>query len=218
MKKKELQAKISKRLKEYLIKEKTLPKSSKDLFKGKESEKTFETVVAEPKALFAHIMESYITETLQVLEEDENYIEMSVREKLLSFYFVFINQLKGDEEFLKTVFSPKQFQLLKSVREAMRPPFMEFIEHLIQEGIVNEEIKSRMVLDKIYSMALEKDLIIVLKFWLKDESEEKAKTDELIERLVNLEMNALGPNFLDDLIGIGKMMLENSPLAKYTSR
>lgn len=218
MKKKELQAKISKRLKEYLIKEKTLPKSSKDLFKGKESEKTFETVVAEPKALFAHIMESYITETLQVLEEDENYIEMSVREKLLSFYFVFINQLKGDEEFLKTVFSPKQFQLLKSVREAMRLSFMEFIEHLIQEGIVNEEIKSRMVLDKIYSMALEKDLIIVLKFWLKDESEEKAKTDELIERLVNLEMNALGPNFLDDLIGIGKMMLENSPLAKYTSR
>ncbi len=218
MKKKELQAKLANRLKEYLEKEKQLPKSSKDLLKGKETGKTYASVESEPKRLFEHIMESYIIETLSVLEEDENYAEMSVREKLLSFYFVFVNQIKEDEEFLKVVFSPRQFQLMKHVKNAMRPPFVEFIDQIVQEGIINEEIKSRMALDKVYSMTLEKDLIIVLKFWLKDQSEDKAKTDELIERLVHLEMNALGPNFMDDLLGIGKMMLENSPMSKYMSR
>jgi hypothetical protein len=215
MKKKELQAKIAKRLKKYVVKEQKIPTSIKKLLKEKETEKTFSTVVSDPKELFEQILESYITETLQVLEEDDSYDSMSVREKLLSFYFVLVNEMKGDEDFLRFVLSPRQFQLSKSIKNSMRPPFLGFIEQIIQEGILNEEIKSRMALDKIYSMTLEKDLIIVLKFWLKDDSEDKAKTDELIERLVHLEMNALGPNFMDDFIGIGKMMLENSPLTKY---
>ncbi|MEZ4936422.1 MAG: hypothetical protein R2799_02400 [Crocinitomicaceae bacterium] len=218
MKKKELQEKIAQRLKEYIVKKKLLPSSTKELLKGAETGKTYASVVADPKELFHLIMEGFITDTLSVLEQDENYAEMTVREKLLSFYFVFVEQIKEDEEFLKVVFSPRQFQLLKLVKNAMRPPFIEFIDQIVQEGILNEEIKSRMVLDKVYGMTLEKDLMLVLKFWLKDGSEAKEKTDELIERLVHLEMNALGPNFMDDLIGLGKMMLENSPLSKYMSR
>ena len=218
MKKKEQQAKIEKRLKKFLVKENRLPKKMKDLLKAKETAKSFSAVEKDPQKLFESIMESYITSTLAVLEDDKNYSKMSVREKLLSFYFVFINQIQQDEKFLKVVFSPKQFQLLRMVKNGMRPPFMSFMDQIVQEGIINEELKSRMVLDKFYAKTLEKDLIIVLKFWLKDQSEEKVKTDELIERLVHLEMNMLGPNFIDDLMGIGKMMLENSPLSKYTSR
>lgn len=218
MKKKKLKKKIIKRFKKYVVREKQIPKSLKHLLKEKDSFKTFESIAKSPTNVLEEISKSYVIDALHIIKEDENYANMSVREKLLSFYFVFIQEIRRDEEFLKVIFCPKQVQLMKHVKNSMRPPFVEFIDEMIQEGIMNEEIKSRTALDKIYSMTLEKDLLLVLKFWLKDHSEDKIKTDELIERLVHLEMNALGPNFLDDLFGIGKMMFENSPLSKYMKR
>ncbi|MFN9518224.1 MAG: TetR/AcrR family transcriptional regulator, partial [Bacteroidota bacterium] len=57
--------------------------------------------------------------------------------------------------------------------------------------------------------ALWANLLFVMGFWLKDSSNAFEKTDEAIERSVNLAFDLMGRSPLDSMIEFGKFLFQN---------
>ncbi|MFN6082873.1 MAG: TetR/AcrR family transcriptional regulator, partial [Bacteroidota bacterium] len=60
-----------------------------------------------------------------------------------------------------------------------------------------------------YGEALWVNMLFVTGFWLKDQSAGFEKTDEAIERSVNLAFDLMGRSPLDSMIDFGKFLFQN---------
>src|SRR6185437_5025670 len=87
---------------------------------------------------------SFFDDTVVKLKDDEVYRGYSVREKLLAFYFLWVQQLRENRSFI--LLQRERFLLPGShleKLESFRHAFYEYIRDLIKEGYQSGEIKER---------------------------------------------------------------------------
>ena len=87
--------------------------------------------------------------------------------------------------------------------------FAHFAESLINEGIQNGEIANRSVVNRLYPNMLWFELLLLLRFWKNDKSDQLVDTDEAIERTVNLSFDLLEPGVVDQLPGYGRFLYKS---------
>ncbi|MDX2002876.1 MAG: TetR family transcriptional regulator C-terminal domain-containing protein [Chitinophagales bacterium] len=158
-------------------------------------------------ALEKDIWKQYFEETLNRLYNADAYEQYSVREKLLGMYFTFFEVLKNDRSYV--TFVGKRSLLLATYLDELKKLFLEFSRKMVQEALATQEIYDRPVLSKKYNEALWAQMLFVLNFWVNDESENFEKTDEAIERAVNLSFDLMAKNPLDSLFDFGKYLFKN---------
>lgn len=147
-------------------------------------------------------------DTIQQLRQDETYQRYSAREKLLAFYYLWIQQLRQHRSYIwlqkNRLFlpSPQGSQL-----ESLRHAFLDYVQELIQAGMENKEIKKRTLLSDRYKFGFWAQLLFVLKYWIHDESKEFELTDAAIEKAVNLSFDLIGSHTLDQIVDFGKFLL-----------
>lgn len=146
-------------------------------------------------------------ETLNRLYNDEAYIQYSVREKLLGFYYTLIEVLKPRRSYV--AFAGKHSFIASSYLEEFKKVFLDFTRKLVMEALTKEEIYDRPVITQKYNEALWGQLLFVLNFWIRDESEGFEKTDEAIDKAVNLSFDLMAKNPLDSLLEFGRYLLKN---------
>lgn len=165
------------------------------------------------EALEQEIFNHWFVETKQQLEQTEVYQAYSAREKVLGLFFAWIEKLKANRSFVVFMFNRKndhiplpQFpHFLKSTRAS----FLAFAQELMRHAVESNEIHERKFISEKYDEALWVNLLFVMGFWVKDTSKSFEKTDEAIERSVNLAFDLMGKSPLDSMISFGKFLFQN---------
>ncbi len=131
--------------------------------------------------------------TLEICEKDEQYLTYTVREKLLSFVFTFIQTLQENENLFSSAIRSNRLTCMNVVKADTQ----QYFEQLIWEGSNTGEIQSRLYLSSYYKDALWNMLLSVVNFWQRDQSAFKERTDVYIEKSVHFTVDLLSPNALD---------------------
>ena len=175
------------------------------------SETEFYTHYSSFEAIQASIWEQFIDDTIVGIKKDQPYKEYTNRERLLAFYYTLIERLKQDRSFVKYTVQGKlkRPELYPTFLKGFRTSFMEYAESLINDGYDEKEIVKRPLLSDRYKDGMWLQLIFIIGFWLKDDSEAFEKTDAAIEKSVNLSFELMGHGPLDLMIDFGKFLYQN---------
>ena len=159
------------------------------------------------QSIWKGLLDTAITE----VKAQEIWSQYSSREKVLSLFFSFFELLKSKRSF--TVFSlkhaPKSLGS-PSVLNTLKAEFEKFSEDVLHEGIDSGELLDRKFFSKRYKDALWMQFGFILNFWMKDSSAGFEKTDEAIEKGINVSFDLFQRSPLDNLFEYGKFLAANS--------
>jgi hypothetical protein len=168
-------------------------------------------------AVESAIWKSLFTNTLDTIKSQEVFETYSSREKMLAFYFGLAESLKSNRSFVIYTFkSTKKVQFSTPYfLNDFKKLFEEFSKEVIAEGINTREIINRKFLSDKYSDALWLQLMFVINFWVDDHSTDFERTDEAIEKGLNVTFDLMATSPLDSMIEYGKFLFRNSPMQNF---
>ncbi|MBO0936184.1 TetR/AcrR family transcriptional regulator [Fibrella sp. HMF5335] len=223
--------KIRKAYTEYVLENGKQPTSVFQFAKKlKLAEAEFYDYYASFDAIEADVWLAFFQASKQTVEADDTYQTYSVREKLLAFYYTWIELLKAQRSFVvysygrlrgmnaggdMAVASPiaKAGLRNRTVNSQVLMPFKEafndFARDLLAEGRESREVEPRPFLTDRYPGALWTQALFILDFWIKDVSKGFEKTDTAIEKSVNTTFDLIGRSPLDTLFDFAKFAYQN---------
>lgn len=151
------------------------------------------------------------TQTIATLEEQEIWEQYSARDKILAFFYSYVEVLKRQRSFV--VYSIKQSRpglSTPNILSGVKPIFDNFSETIINEGLESGELADRKFLSKKYKDAIWLQFAFIVNFWIDDDSEDFEKSDEAIERGINVTFDLFQRSPIDNLFEYGKFLSRNS--------
>jgi hypothetical protein len=199
---------------DYVLTEGEQPKSVYVFAKKNEMpEEEFYQYFGSFDAIEQFIWADFAQRTLTEIKTQEVWGQYSAREKALSFFYGFFELLKSSRSF--AVYSvKKQPKSLSTpvVFADLRTTFEGFADEILKEGIESTELSDRKFFSKRYKDALWVQFGFVLHFWINDNSAGFEKTDEAIEKGVNVTFDLFQRSPIDNLFEYGKFLAQNSGL------
>ena len=148
--------------------------------------------------------------TIEEIKGQDVWAGYAAREKALSFFYSFFELLKDNRSF--AVYSikrlPKGFATPR-VFEGIKEVFESFSTEILNEGLESGELSDRKFFSKRYKDALWVQFVFVLHFWINDDSAGFEKTDEAIEKGVNVTFDLFQRSPIDNLFEYGKFLAKN---------
>lgn len=163
----------------------------------------FGTFAAVESYVFQHLFD----QTLELIEADENYQEYDSKTKLLSFYFVFIENMTANRSFIDFTLSQghSSLQGLKLLFP-LKTPFISFINTLELDSLNIGNQSHQSIHKKTEKEVLWHHFLCVIQFWLKDDSANFEKTDTFIEKSINTGFELANIQPLESLFDLGKFL------------
>lgn len=162
------------------------------------------------EAVEQNIWADLAKKTITEIKTQEVWPQYSSREKALSFFYSFFELLKSKRSFAvyslknhpSTLSSPRVLDDLKEI-------FENFADDILKQGLESNELADRKFFSKRYKDALWIQFGFVLNFWLNDNSTGFEKTDEAIEKGVNVTFDLFQRSPIDNLFEYGKFLAKN---------
>lgn len=204
----EIADRIKQAYKEVSLGEGALALSLKAVAEAAETElETLRELYTTARSIQQDIWVDYFRVTLETIEAAEEWPEYIVREKLLAFYYTLIEVMAADVTFLKLFddqlgiwnYNPPFLQPFKAL-------YLGMIAQMVEEGQETGEVTDRYMLSGEYTSWHWPQMLYLLNYWLDDTSEEKQKTDQAIEKSVNLGFDIMGRNVLDSVFDFLKFV------------
>ncbi len=156
------------------------------------------------------IWKSFMTSTLEVLAEDDQFGTFSGREQLLAFYYTHVEVLKANRAFIQVDRHRMRVPIpLPRFMLGYKEAFMDFAKGLINYAMQTGEVADRKFLNQQYARGVWAQLYWLVQFWMKDDSKEFETTDAAIEKAVNLSLELVRPGPVDSIIDFAKFMYQN---------
>jgi hypothetical protein len=153
------------------------------------------------------------SKALIAVQSQEIWEQYTSREKTLAFFYGFIELLKSRRSFaLYTLKNSKGSIGTPMVLKGSKNLFEAFASIIIEQGLETRELADRRFLSKRYKDALWVQFAFIINFWSKDNSAGFEKTDEAIEKGINVTFDLFEKSPLDSLIDYGKFMVNNGGL------
>lgn len=174
-------------------------------FEEQEFYKHFASFQAIEKGVF----EAFFTNSLNALNKSEDYNIFDARNKLLSFYYTFFENLTANRSYVTHILN-KYKNDLKGLKilSGLKHHYTDYINSL---GIQMLDIKQEQF-EKIQENTLKESawfqLLLTIKFWLDDTSASFEKTDIYIEKSVNTTFDVLDIAPLRSVIDLGKFLFK----------
>lgn len=178
--------------------------------KNKMPEEEFYRYFGSFDAIEQSVWTDLTNKTILEIKAQEVWGQYSAREKALSFFYSFFELLKGKRSF--AVYSiKKQPRGLGSpqVLGGLKDAFENFAQDILNEGIESTELTDRKFFSKRYKDALWVQFGFVLNFWINDNSAGFERTDEAIEKGVNVTFDLFQRSPIDNLFEYGKFLAKN---------
>lgn len=167
----------------------------------------FSSIGAAEEAVLTH----YWMDAFQTLTSDSTFLGFTLKEKLISIHFGWIEKLLSIRSYLQWKMKDwKNPMSSLTVLKSLRSQVLSDLESLFKMAQQNNEIPDRKFLDKISNEAVWLNTAFILHFWLNDSSREFEKTDACIEKSIGLTMDLIGRNTLDQAIDFGKFLFQQS--------
>ena len=156
-----------------------------------------------------HVFKTFHDNTVAALQKSKDYPDFEPRNKLLSYYFTYFENLTANRSYVVYALH-KHKNNLKSYRALAE--FKSSFSHYIKDlGIELIDIKEDR-LEKIQNRGLTEtawlQLLLTIKFWMDDTSPSFEKTDIFIEKSVNTSFDVLNTAPLKSLIDFGKFIFK----------
>ncbi|HEU0226141.1 MAG TPA: TetR family transcriptional regulator C-terminal domain-containing protein [Arachidicoccus soli] len=169
----------------------------------------YTSFMAIEKTIWAELTETTITK----IAHQEIWSQYTSREKILSFFFSFVELLKTQRSFV--LYSLKKAGIGLSTPEVLltaKQKFESFADTVIKMGLESGELAHRKFLSERYKNGLSLQFAFILHFWAEDESKDFEKTDEAIEKGINLSFDFFQHSPIDNLFEYGKFIVRNGKL------
>jgi hypothetical protein len=197
---------------DYVLTHDEQPKSVYSFVKKlKISEAEFYQFYASFESIEKLIWADLTAETIDTIRQQEVWSQYSSRDRVLSFFYSYVEVLKRQRSFI--VYSLKKHTArfaIPAVLSGVKVIFENFAEELINEGLESGELADRKFLTKRYKDALWIQFAFIVNFWVNDDSTGFEKTDEAIEKGINVTFDLFQRSPLDNLFEYGKFLSRNS--------
>lgn len=204
--------KIQKAYKEYVLENGTQPPSVYIFAKKlKMPETEFYEYYNSFEAVESDAWLGYLRQTLLSLEADEAYVQYSTREKLLAFYYTWIEILKQDRSYVVYSYDRLKKPIARNAGALLpfKNGFYNFATELMMEGRETREVVTRPVVSDRYVDGLWMQLLYILDFWMRDLSRGFESTDTAIEKSVNTSFDLMGKSVVDSVLDYAKFVYQN---------
>jgi len=152
-------------------------------------------------------------ETIDQIQKQELWAQYSSREKMLSFFYSYVELLKTQRSFVVySLNKNKKRFTTPDVLAGAKPIFENFAEQVITEGLESGELADRKFFSKRYKDALWIQYAFILNFWIEDDSRDFEKTDEAIEKGIQVTFDLFQRSPIDNLFEYGKFLSQNGKL------
>jgi hypothetical protein len=193
---------------DFVLKEGAQP-GSVNIFakKNKMAEEDFYRFFGSFEAVEQNIWTGFAVKTIIEIKSQEVWSQYTAREKALSYFYSFFELLKGSRSFVgySVKKQPKNFSSLH-IFEGIKAVFENFCNDLIVEGIESNEISERKFFTNRYKDALWVQLVFVLNLWINDNSAGYEKTNEAIEKGINVTFDLFQRSPIDNLFEYGRFL------------
>ena len=155
------------------------------------------------------IFKVFFDNTLIPLKKSGDYESFDARNKLLSFYYTFFENITANRSYVVYALASQKNHLKSmSVLTELKKYFSKYIESLNIETLDLKEDR----LEKIQARGIKESawfqLLITIKFWLDDSSISFEKTDVFIEKSVNASFDLIDTTPLHSIIDLGKFLFK----------
>lgn len=197
---------------EYVLEHDRQPKSVYAFAKENNfDERKFYEYFGSFEAVEMKIFSVFFNNTLKVLAENEDYQSYDARNKLLSFYFTFFENLTANRSYVVYTLN-KHKDKLKTWKalSALKSVFGKYVDGLDIETLdLREENLNKAQKATIRNSAW-LQLLITMKFWMDDSSASFEKTDIFIEKSVNASFELINIKPIQSLVDLGKFILKEN--------
>jgi hypothetical protein len=136
--------------------------------------------------------------SIEICQEDENYLNYSARERMLAFVFTFLQTIGGDEQKFSGLLKQQRIPFLNNNQLAeLKHAFNNYTDALVFEGTNSGEIQARPFIANYYKQVLWNAFLSILYFWANDKSDHKENTDVMVEKTIHFTFDLLAPNAID---------------------
>jgi hypothetical protein len=162
---------------------------------------------------FEHIESQVFTQffknSIQLLAKNEEFHEFNAKDKLLSFYFTFFENLTANRSYVLFALDSHQPKLktLKKL-DGLKTEFNKFINSLEIDKIDLKQETLQKIQNKGFEEAFWLQLLLALKFWMNDTSASFEKTDLFIEKSVHASFDLINTQPIKSIIDLGKFILK----------
>jgi len=203
---------------DYVLTHGEKPKSIYSFVKSLEiSEGEFYDFYASFDAIEKASWAELVIDTIDAIRQQEVWAEYSSRDRMLSFFYSFTELLKRQRSFV--VYTLKNYHSNFSTPEcltAAKPVFENFAEEIINDGLESGELANRPFFSKRYKDALWTQFLFITRFWINDDSQGFEKTDEAIEKGINVTFDLFERSPIDNLLDYGKFLSRNGAFKQRT--
>jgi len=156
-----------------------------------------------------YIWKGFVERTVNRLSTEESFVAFSAREKILSFYFAFFEELKMNRSFvLLQLKNRRSLEFPPEFLKDFKSSYISFVDGILNVGKSTGEIARRPFLDKRYAPVFWMHMAFLLNFWKEDNSPAFEKTDAAIEKSVNLAFEFIGKGAVDSMIDFAKFLYQ----------
>jgi AcrR family transcriptional regulator len=161
------------------------------------------------EAVESGIFKAFFDNTLAPLEESEDYDTFDARNKLLSFYFTFFENLTANRSYVMHALkgSKKNLKSLHVLGE-LRKSFTHYIDSLEIETIDLKEERLEKIKKRSIKESAWVQLLLTIAFWMEDNSPSFEKTDIFIEKSVKASFDLIDTTPLKSIIDLGKFLFK----------
>ena len=172
-------------------------------------EQEFYKFFASFDVLEKHVFNAFFENTLKALSKSVDYTSFDARNKLLSFYYTFFENLSANRSYViqsleNSKTSLKGLKLFSSLKDS----FTQYIDELDIEMIDVKQKQIQEIQRKALKESAWMQLLMTMKFWMDDSSAAFEKTDMFIEKSVNTSFDVLQVTPLKSVIDLGKFLFK----------
>lgn len=162
------------------------------------------------KTLEKYIWKSFFEEIISIFSADEEFIEFTAHEKILSFYYALIEKYKQNRSLLTLRFSKLNFTDIRPwFLESFRNSFKKWLSEVLELASSNNEVTIKPFIYSAYDEAIWIQFLYITKVFVEDESEDFQITEMAIEKTSALVFELLRQASIDLLLDFIKFAYQN---------
>ncbi|WP_299678757.1 TetR family transcriptional regulator C-terminal domain-containing protein [uncultured Dokdonia sp.] len=171
------------------------------------------------EGLKQHIWIALYDSTVATLHKDKDFEQYPNKDKMLSFLYTIFGNFTANRSYILFVLKEhamplKNLAQLKELRTKVR----HFATELIEEGNEDKTYKITKNPVQLFSEGAWVQFLLLLKYWMNDNSAGFEKTDVAIEKSVKAIFDVFETTPLESIIDLGKFLVkENFAFAKSNS-
>jgi hypothetical protein len=172
-------------------------------------EATFYTFFGTLESVEKEIYKLFFEKTVELIQKDPSYENYDMKSKMLSFYFTLFEMMTANRSYVVMNLNEHKNQL-KSLMQlsGFRVEFKNYVSDIITDEMRTQFEKLQNIQEKAIQESAWIQFLMILKFWLDDESASFEKTDIFIEKSVKASFELMNITPIESIIDLGKFLFK----------